>query len=725
MSRYLPFAQYYYALGENGKALEYAKEGLRHLNSLVEAGQVANPRDRMSAALAIYDQIKKQIPLSKDQAIELLTSKFGKNIVLPAWAWQLDGASLAEFAEPFTDEMESWPSDEVSLSWSDSEFAAVAVDNDEIVQSSLGDCSVVASLIAINAMKTNPMLQRIYPQQNGQAVLSPTGHYFVKLMVSGTERIVEISDRRPISSSDTPAEAPARPLHLTTKYGSAWPFLCEKAYMKMMGGYAFPGSHAAIDTYRMTGWLPEYVDLTAWSAANPGKTLADLFGRWESQWRSGTAILCLGTNSDAAPPLAPSHDYAIVAIAEGRAKVVNPWLSSTENRWYSSDEIFQLFGMLYLNTDPSNWSFKSRAFLMTSVSGIQDMSYNLGAHPQYTVYNPGKEKTAVYVYASVKPGPGRRQGYLNVQAYLCDNRVYSAQIVELVSRSVESSALYTSMRLNLPPKTSVTCVLHTSQLELGADSAVFSIEFLSDAKIETYKPKKLPCETRLVDRWSADAACSFSDPALGDNPQFYIDVETPSKRLDVHYIPYSNSLGAVYSQLAVFYGDKALTTTIPAPDVTQTIAYNSVYNRGGTSTKLTQVSPGRYVVIPALSEPADGQFAILATCDTPVKIGKLLPLHSGLFERQYKCFGSDVELRFAAPETCDISFQIDSEIEARLCVYDETCRPLAITNNSEFKRGRLHLTVNAASGFCKVEGRRGVELTLQAFATFPIELRPA
>ena len=85
---------------------------------------------------------------------------------------------------------------------------------------------------------------------------SPNGKHIFKMQVNGVFRKVVIDDRLPSSQT-------LRSLHVLDRNnpGLLWPALLEKAYMKVMGGYDFPGSNSGTDIWILTGWIPEQLFL--------------------------------------------------------------------------------------------------------------------------------------------------------------------------------------------------------------------------------------------------------------------------------------------------------------------------------------------------------------------------------------------------------------------------------------------------------------------------------
>lgn len=81
-----------------------------------------------------------------------------------------------------------------------------------------------------------PVWKRIFPQEDGIPIKSPTGKYRVKVKFMGEERLVEVDDRMPCDNKKKLM------FPRTTDFTEIWPQLLIKAFFKIYSFKWFPGA---------------------------------------------------------------------------------------------------------------------------------------------------------------------------------------------------------------------------------------------------------------------------------------------------------------------------------------------------------------------------------------------------------------------------------------------------------------------------------------------------
>jgi calpain-7 len=211
-----------------------------------------------------------------------------------------------------------------------------------IKQTIITDCSFVSSITvsAYYERKFGKSLitSCIYPQDSkGKPVYNPCGKYMVLLMLNGVKRKVIVDDFLPVDSSNNLL------CSFSNNRSELWVSIVEKAFLKVMGGYDFPGSNGGTDLYTLTGWIPERISTKSEKDFEKDRTWQRLL----NAQRFGDCLITCSTGDMTEEygdqvGLVPTHAYAVLRTEEvGKLRLLlikNPWSRKRWNGKFSPED---------------------------------------------------------------------------------------------------------------------------------------------------------------------------------------------------------------------------------------------------------------------------------------------------------------------------------------------------------------------------------------------------
>ncbi|KAK7109473.1 calpain-7-like [Littorina saxatilis] len=450
-----------------------------------------------------------------------------------------------------------------------------AISSFSIRQTVVSDCSFVASL-AISAQYEKRFRKKlitsiVFPQnRSGEPVYNPCGKYMVKLNINGVWRKVIIDDTLPMSKYGDLL------CSFSNNKNELWVSMLEKAYMKVMGGYDFPGSNSNIDLHALTEWIPERV------AIRPGTAEFDAdkeFARLKDRFHQGHCLVTVATGelneveADRAG-LVPTHAYAMLDMREFKGvklfMLKNPWNhlrwkgNYSENDlghwtpdfqkalnydpksaqmhdngvfWIDYDSLCRFFDVFYINWNPELFQYTTcMHHSWRCKEGPKKDSYNMSDNPQYRLELKTTQSCAVWILLT---------RHITDKADFADNKEFITVLVyktggKKVSYPYDPPPYKDGVRINSPhylckmvePKPSEPYTLVISQYEKN-NTIHYTLRVYATCEFSLTRfidPYKTQYDKKIVGEWKGPTAggCANNRETYTKNPLYQVKIDNNS-----------------------------------------------------------------------------------------------------------------------------------------------------------------------------------------------------
>ncbi|KAF3484128.1 calpain-7 [Arthroderma uncinatum] len=491
-------------------------------------------------------------------------------------------------------------------------------------------------------------------------LISPSGKYIFRLYFNGCYRKVVIDDMLPASKT-------LRSLHVIDRNNptAIWPALVEKVYLKVRGGYDFPGSNSGTDLWILTGWIPEQVFL------HHDELAPDyLWQRLTKFFKSSDILLTLGTGKlteyeENELGLISLHDYAVLNLQEKdsirQLLIKNPWAAGPVWKgvgqlrasyalneavsepvpshpsttapgtfWMTYDDVLQNFDNLYLNWNPTLFRHRQDIHFRWDLSLASIVPGCFAENPQFAVSTKAGGTVWLLLGKHFKTGDykSNTNQLLEVASdvdeaefislYVFDKngtRVYLAD--GALRRGPYVDSPNTVMRLEMLPNSTYTAVVSEQSLQRSLYS--FSLSALAMSPITISPVKEIYSYVKkLPGSWTISTAGGNAESErYPENPQFQLQV---LEKCDINVLLEADDPGLA-AHVSVIWSKGGRVACVRSRDI---VVGSGDYRRGCALAEKSDVARGLYTIVCSTFSPDQlGKFTLCVSTTRPCSIKPL------------------------------------------------------------------------------------------------------
>ncbi|KAG7854215.1 hypothetical protein KL939_004963 [Ogataea angusta] len=462
---------------------------------------------------------------------------------------------------------------------------------EDLYQESLANCSFVSSLITA-ASHGFDLLSLVHTDIN-------TSRFAVTLRFNGCKRVVWTDSSLPGDQS--------RYVKSSSNSELLWPAIVEKAYLQIHNASHlsdFRGSNIGIDTFILTGYVPEYVEID--------DLTRDKMEQIARKHNSGELVLGLGTSNLSAEEcrrfnLAPNHDYSVLGIGKDdsaqygyKLLLRNPW--NLARRDIEVSDLYP-FNVLYLNWKLNNFSKITKHVVYKDALGAIE-------YPQFCLQNHNHPST---VYVLFERHLNQPETYLRAEWFDTQGeKLWTLTDAKRIAKSPTNKSRFVLSRLHLNPGQRATGVLIAN----STFPTRYSVHFFSEHELTVGRPSfKYKHIQEVSDQWTPmTAGGSWLYPTYIDNPQFEITGADGKTEIGL----FSNSVANV---LLFETSDRFVTKF---DEKTLVGGQRLEYDQSGFIFK-TRLNPkARYIAIVSTKDPSTlGPFKLIVNSEGPLTMTRL------------------------------------------------------------------------------------------------------